>query len=192
MKPAFPRPRFAHCAGALFSAFALCAPALANDNDNDSDRFDNDRDKHLRHARPIACAALTGKNIDTARITAAEPIAATATTPPYCRVRALIAPKLNFELRLPTEWNRKLHYGGGGGYNGAIPPVDLNALRQGYAQVSSDSGHQGNVLDASFVQNDALAARQFGSESVPDVMAPPGAASAFAVRLKMPMMPTQL
>jgi feruloyl esterase len=97
-------------------------------------------------------------------------VAATATLPEYCRVSGLIEPKLNFELRLPTDWNSKLHYGGGGGYNGAIPPVTVGALQKGFAQVSSDSGHQGNVLEASFIQNDPLAAAQFGFLSVPTVM----------------------
>ena len=43
-------------------------------------------------------------------------------------------------------------------------------MNAGYAQVSSDSGHQANGLDASFALNDPLAARLFGSDSVPTVM----------------------
>jgi feruloyl esterase len=97
-------------------------------------------------------------------------VAATSTLVEYCKVAGLIAPKLNFELRLPTDWNRKLHYGGGGGYNGAIPPVVAPALNAGYAQVSSDSGHQGSGVDASFALNDPVAAQLFGSLSVPTVM----------------------
>ena len=165
MTPTFFRRRFARGALSLLSVMALAGPAFANDDDDERDDGDS------RRGRPIACAALAGKNIEAAHVLAADTVAATATTPQYCRVRALIAPKLNFELRLPTAWNRKLHYGGGGGYNGAVPPVNLNALGKGYAQVSSDSGHQGSALDASFVQNDLHAARLFGSESVPTVMA---------------------
>jgi Tannase and feruloyl esterase len=44
------------------------------------------------------------------------------------------------------------------------------ALNAGSAQVSSDSGHQTGVLDASFVLNDPQAAQLFGSLSVPTVM----------------------
>ena len=117
------------------------------------------------------CEALLGKNIGGANVSAADVVLATATAPTHCRVRGLIAPKLNFELRLPRKWNHKLHYGGGGGYNGAIPPANEAALRQGYAQVSSDSGHQGSALDASFVAGDPLAAQLFGSLSVPTVTA---------------------
>ena len=90
-------------------------------------------------------------------IVAATDVAATATLAAYCKVSGTIAPKLNFEMRLPDAWNRKLYYGGGGGYNGAIPPASTPpALNAGYAQVSSDSGHQGNGLDASFALNDPL------------------------------------
>jgi len=130
---------------------------------------DDDDDGGGGHPR-MNCAALTGKTIGGASITAAAAVPATATLAAYCKVSGLIEPKLNFELRLPVGWNRKLHYGGGGGYNGAIPAVNAPALNAGYAQVSSDSGHQGSALDASFALNDPYAAQLFGSLSVPTVM----------------------
>ena len=147
-------------------AFFIAGAAGAHEEDRDGE---HDRDD--QHDRPGRCEALVGKSIGGATLSTADTVLATATAPKYCRVRGLIEPKLNFELRLPTRWNQKLHYGGGGGYNGAIPPANVAALRQGYAQVSSDSGHQGNVLDASFVQGDPLAAQLFGSLSVPTVTA---------------------
>ena len=116
-----------------------------------------------------ACDALAGKTVAGATLTAAA-VAASGTVPTYCKVNGTLAPKLNFEMRLPQSWNGKLYYGGGGGYNGAIPGLNLNALNQGYAQVSSDSGHQGSGLDASFALNDPYAAQLFGSLSVPTVM----------------------
>ena len=143
----------------LLAACALAGPALADDK--------HDKDKH-DHGRPT-CSDLTGRRIADAQIVSADLVAATETLPEYCRVHGLIEPKLNFELRLPSDWNSKLHYGGGGGYNGSIPPVDTGALQKGFAQVSSDSGHQGSGLDASFMQNDPLAAAQFGFLSVPTV-----------------------
>ena len=154
--------------GTAFALGALFIAAAAGASDDDRDA---EHDRHHRHDRASRCEALAGKHIAGAHLSAAVTVAATATAPTYCRVQGLIEPKLNFELRLPTEWNQKLHYGGGGGYNGAIPPANDAALRQGYAQVSSDSGHQGSGLDASFVQNDAHAAQLFGSESVPTVTA---------------------
>ena len=118
-----------------------------------------------------ACATLSGKTIGGATLTAAA-IAASGAVPTYCRVNGTLAPSLNFEIRLPDAWNGKLHYGGGGGYNGAIPGLasSLHALRQGYATASSDSGHQGSGVDASFALTDTYAAQLFGSLSVPTVM----------------------
>jgi Tannase and feruloyl esterase len=118
----------------------------------------------------LNCAALAGRTIGSARILTSATVPATSTLDAYCKVSGRIDPQLNFELRLPVRWNRKLHYGGGGGYNGSIPPVVAPALNAGYAQVSSDSGHQGSGLDASFALNDPVAAQLFGSLSVPTVM----------------------
>lgn len=139
----------------LLGTLALASPASADDR---------------REPRTPSCSELAGRAIGGARILAADVVAASATLPEYCRVRGLIEPKLNFELRLPADWNSKLHYGGGGGYNGAIPAVNAGALQKGFAQVSSDSGHQGSALDASFIVGDPLAAAQFGYLSVPTVM----------------------
>jgi hypothetical protein len=118
-----------------------------------------------------ACATLAGRTIGGATLTAAA-IPASGVVPTYCKVNGTLAPSLNFEIRLPDAWNGKLHYGGGGGYNGAIPGLasSLHALRQGYATASSDSGHQGSGVDASFALTDTYAAQLFGSLSVPTVM----------------------
>jgi feruloyl esterase len=91
--------------------------------------------------------------------------------PGYCKVDGVIAPALRFEVRLPANWNGKLYYGGGGGYNGTIPPAIARPLAQGYAEVASDSGHQGDGMSAAFIANNPLAAELFGSKSVPTVMA---------------------
>jgi feruloyl esterase len=137
-----------------------CAGAMAEDRDHDQETRGKGRD----------CASLAGQSLGGATLSAAIVVPASATLAEHCKVTGLIEPKLNFELRLPRDWNHKLHYGGGGGYDGVIPPVDAPALNAGYAQVSSDSGHQASPLDASFALNDPHAAQLFGSLSVPTVM----------------------
>lgn len=117
-----------------------------------------------------ACALLSGQTIGGVELTAVM-VAAGGGAPIYCKVNGLIAPALNFEIRLPDSWNGKLYYGGGGGYNGAIPAVVIPPLIQGYAEVASDSGHQGDGMSAAFIADNENAARLFGSQSVPTVMA---------------------
>ena len=120
-----------------------------------------------------ACALLAGKTLAGATVNAASTVAASEAAPLYCKVSATIAPQLHLELRLPQQWNGKLYYEGGGGYNGSIPPLaggNLSALKQGYATVNSDSGHTGEGLSAAFALNDTLAANLFGAAAVPTVM----------------------
>jgi feruloyl esterase len=147
------------------AAMASCTLLLSG-----CDSGDDDESARVVTAQQ-ACAALTGKTIAGATLSAVE-VAASGPVPTYCKVNGTIAPALNFEMRLPDAWNGKLYYGGGGGYNGSIPPVELAlpALLQGYASVASDSGHQGSVLSADFALNDTVAAQLFGSLSVPTVM----------------------
>jgi len=84
-------------------------------------------------------------------------------TPEYCRVTGSIAPvdpsapPINFQVNLPTAWNRKIAQMGGSGNNGvipvalttgmqwgpeSIPPNAPYALSRGFVTYGSDSGHQ--------------------------------------------------
>jgi len=118
---------------------------------------------------PTACATLSAKNIGGATLTTAV-IPPSGKVPMYCRVKGTLAPALNFEIRLPNAWNGKLYYAGGGGYDGVMTELVVSPLVQGYAEVVSDSGHQGDGMSAAFALNDPLAAQLFGSLSVPTVM----------------------
>jgi Tannase and feruloyl esterase len=73
---------------------------------------------------------------------------------------------------LPDRWNGRFLFQGGGGLNGSVrPPIGTQAagevpgLARGFAVVSTDSGHQGAVFDASF-KNDLEAALNFANTSV--------------------------
>ena len=91
------------------------------------------------HRRP---ARYVRKTIGGATLTTAV-ISASGTAPTYCKVSGTLAPALNFEIRLPDAWNGKLYYAGGGGYDGVMTELVVPPLTQGYAEVVSDSGHQG-------------------------------------------------
>lgn len=138
---------------------------------------------------PRTCKQLAGVTIPAsaiglptngAAVTAADLVPTSASLPEYCKVLGTIKPvgghasSIDFELDLPTSWNRKILMLGGGGSDGVIPPTSGNIpagplnepvpLARGYAVFASDSGHQSKKtgvlaaeMDGSFALNaDAL------------------------------------
>ncbi len=63
---------------------------------------------------------------------------------------------IGFEMRLPTKWNGRLLYQGGGGNDGVVRPAigpqaaPGYALNRGFAVVTTDAGHQGPTADFGF------------------------------------------
>ena len=75
----------------------------------------------------------------------AQVIAAYDGVPEVCQVNGIVAPSIQFELRMPTtEWNgRFMHYGCGGACGIIYRPQLEEPLARGYAVVASDMGHGG-------------------------------------------------
>src|SRR5258708_5610762 len=86
--------------------------------------------------------------------------------PAYCRLGATLDRRtgadgrsygIGFALALPAEWNGRFLFQGGGGLNGTVaPPLGRTgqgdaALAHGFAVVTTDTGHRGEVFDASFM-----------------------------------------
>ncbi|HZZ13038.1 MAG TPA: tannase/feruloyl esterase family alpha/beta hydrolase, partial [Paraburkholderia sp.] len=143
---------------------------------------------------PLSCAQLVGKSVPAASIglpTTGATVTTAVTMPAagsgaqatgeYCLVSGAInpvdpaAPKIKFQIAMPTTWNKKVMMFGGGGYDGTIPAptgnvpagptTQLTPLGRGYATFASDSGHQANALgseDASFGVNDEAVANFSG------------------------------
>ena len=59
---------------------------------------------------------------------------------------------VNFRLGLPAAWNGKFFFEGVGGFGGTIGSLNAG-LEKGYASASTDTGHQGSVIDASWALN---------------------------------------
>lgn len=110
-----------------------------------------------------ACAGLRALASPTLVIQSAEIVPPGQGFPERCRLRATLNPRkgaggrdfgMGFELNLPTLWNRRFLFQGGGGLDGVIIPAvgfvssGPTALTRGYAVVSTDAGHQGQ--DAAF------------------------------------------
>src|SRR5215470_10053819 len=77
--------------------------------------------------------------------------------PAHCRVNAILRPSPDSEIEMEAwfpasadGWNGKFQFVGGGGWAGIISfPAMANALQEGYATASTDTGHKGgNALFA--------------------------------------------
>jgi feruloyl esterase len=128
----------------------------------------------------------------TTRITAATLNASTATLREHCEVLGRMNERtgvnaqnysIKFHLRLPTEWNGRFFFEGGGGSNGNLGNAlgnlqgqqRTNALSMGFAVVSTDSGHD-NAINNDPNRNgtvtfgfDPQARRDFGYNSYDQV-----------------------
>jgi feruloyl esterase len=120
----------------------------------------------------MKCQALQGRQVGGALIGKAVLAASAGTQAQHCKVSAVLHKSLNFEVQLPSDWNQRLLYSGGGGWNGAIgfnssgPPAQLAE----YVRVASDSGHQGSPIDASWALNNPAAQNDFAYLSVHTVL----------------------
>ena len=139
----------------------LCSAALAADlgatPDSACVQLRNETVPASAMALPTAGAVVTSATQIDAGVTADR-----VALPAYCKVLGSIAavdptaPAIQFELDLPTMWNRKLLMLGGGGFNGTVPNTAGNVpagpydrpvpLARGYAVVGSDSGHQASKM----------------------------------------------
>ena len=129
-----------------------------------------------------ACSNLKAYKADSSNITIAsaefyENRRSKVLLPPHCHVEGEIDPRtgadgkhyaLKFALNLPEKWSGRYLFQGGGGLNGTLnePLGDLaagdkSALERGFAVVSTDSGHQGQIFDGSFFADQEAALNFF-------------------------------
>jgi hypothetical protein len=109
----------------------------------------------------------------------------TPSVPVHCRVEGVIDERtgrdgkryaIGFAVALPSDWNGRFLFQGGGGLNGSVrPPLgatfagDRSALERGFAVASTDSGHVGTGgFDAAFLR-DQEATLNFLYQSIPTV-----------------------
>ncbi|MBV9324136.1 MAG: tannase/feruloyl esterase family alpha/beta hydrolase [Chloroflexi bacterium] len=108
-----------------------------------------------RRAR-IAALSLPETSIDATEIVPAGPYSAMPAgmtepviidLPEHCRVKLVVAPQINVEVWLPVDdWNGRFQGVGGGGLAGVISYSALaQAVRDGYATASTDTGHVGSM-----------------------------------------------
>lgn len=123
----------------------------------------------------IGCAALTG--VDFSGIPGAPTKITSATVSnqgyEFCDVKGVIAPKINFQIQLPTKtWTQRYLQTGCGGFCGAVG-INVGAadgcapLNNGeFVTASDDTGHTGATgTDGRWAKNDPLARIDFGFRS---------------------------
>lgn len=144
-------------------------------------------------ARPAErCGSLAGTQVTAgqialptrgSRVTSAVLVEAAAggSLSHHCEVKGSILaadpadPPINFQLNLPSKWNRGGFHFGGAGFNGTVvsgldnvshaPADSPTPLRRGYLTFGDDSGHQGQPFDGEFGAN-GQALANYAGESV--------------------------
>ncbi len=117
------------------------------------------------------CQSLSALNLPETALIVSQSVPAGTFTPPklvdgpgppldnlpaFCRVAGSIKPTKDSDIRFETwmpvsRWNGKFMGVGNGGWAGSIPYRAMGAaLREGYATASSDTGHEGDAVDASW------------------------------------------
>jgi feruloyl esterase len=91
----------------------------------------------------------------------------------HCKVTGVIDSTINFELLMPDDWNGKFLMGGGGGFVGSVENQAQEGLgggstplERGYATAGTDTGHTGDLIDASWALNDPTAQENFAHLAV--------------------------
>jgi feruloyl esterase len=128
------------------------------------------------------CESLAALKLPQTTIAVAAPVAVGQFQPPTgqsirvpaaaCRVTGSIKPSsdsdIRFEVWMPaSDWNGKMQGIGNGGFAGDIWFGSLAALSaQGYAAVSTDTGHAANALDASWALGHPEKVIDFGHRAI--------------------------
>lgn len=133
-----------------------------------------------RAAGSAACTSLRGLKLPNTTISRATTIAAHPfyagdqefDIPSVCVVSGVIRPTsdshIDFSVWLPvTGWNHKLQGVGNGGFAGAIEVRELQAAaREGFAAVSTDTGHRGTAVDAQWALGHPQKIADFGYRGI--------------------------
>lgn len=128
----------------------------------------------LNAAADTACSELAGLRLNDVNFLSAELRPPQEGLPEHCSVRGYVRPAINFEIRLPTEWNGGFYMAGCGGLCGQLlsdAPGFVNAmnhgLRRGYAAATMDGGHWGaGSADARWAFHDRVAEVDWAERAV--------------------------
>src|SRR5690349_14341862 len=146
------------------AALALILSPCAATAQNGYSFLDSDKSAvrySVAPAKPaMSCEGVARLDWAAMTVLAARTIPAADGVPEHCRVSGLIAPEVRFEVNLPANWNRRFYMHGNGGFAGEAPEFGprpmyrANALKQGFAVIQTNTGHDAQAEPlASFAAN---------------------------------------
>jgi feruloyl esterase len=133
---------------------------------------DGETSTYYVHAARANCSEMLSRELPDTEITSAQLIPADpdSGSPEYCDVMGFTESTIGFDVRMPTDWNGKMYFGGNKGFAGKTRSDTLEGLTRNYATVSTDTGHKIQndlgILDASWALDDRQAEIDFGSRAV--------------------------
>lgn len=120
-----------------------------------------------------SCRAMTRFRTETLLEIHSVQVAATPSTPAFCRVTGVLAPAIAFEIALPDRWNGRFYMIGNGGLAGESldSPMRLAqrdaALGHGFAFAQTNTGHDARKEPSgTFVLNDPQKAIDYAYRAV--------------------------
>jgi len=131
--------------------------------------------QHPQLASEAGCVHFVRQKIDGVVITSTQAVTDHPGLPGYCAIRGVIDPHIGFEARFPlSHWNGKYYQSGCGGYCGSVLPdkpgfsnTINEALKRGYAAMTTDAGHSGSLGDASWAKDNPVAIEMYAEGSIP-------------------------
>lgn len=122
-----------------------------------------------------ACTQLQGQTFEGAIVTKAQFSPTAGTMPENCLIRGEMPQDLAFEVRMPTVWNHRTVFMGGGGFDGVITSSAYSpgVAERGYATIATNHGHTAvpPFGDGSFALNTEML-NEYAYLAVPRVLAP--------------------
>ena len=121
------------------------------------------------------CDAFASDEFEGVAISASAVVADREDLPAFCQVQGTIDPNVGFEARFPlADWNGKFYQSGCGGFCGMVLPDKLGfsntineALKRGFAAITTNGGHEGSIGDASWAQDNPEAVEIYGHRVIP-------------------------
>ncbi|WP_461313483.1 DUF6351 family protein [Acinetobacter sp. GN11] len=120
-----------------------------------------------------ACNKLLNQEFEGAKVTQVTLVPQTGSVPETCVVRGEMPKELAFEVKMPTTWNNRVLFMGGGGFDGTINKIAYSpsAAENGYATIASNHGHDAVKHPQGSFALDPQLLQDYADGAVPKVLA---------------------